>query len=99
MARTPTDPDCIWNYAFCELIDLGVKIDEYWYSVGNIDYNALDDLQGDYPHLFSPKGGNLLSLVQFFVELWYCLQTILIISLASFTALLSFELNTSLTLN
>jgi hypothetical protein len=34
MAPIPIDPDCVWNYYFCELIDLGVEIDEDWYSVG-----------------------------------------------------------------
>jgi hypothetical protein len=33
-------------------MDLGVEIDEDWYSIGNIDYDALDELWGDYPHLF-----------------------------------------------
>jgi hypothetical protein len=37
---------------FCEWIDLGVEIDEDWYSVGNIEYDALDDLRGDFPQLF-----------------------------------------------
>jgi hypothetical protein len=31
---------------------LGVEIDEDWYSVGNIEYDALDDIQGDFPQLF-----------------------------------------------
>jgi hypothetical protein len=31
---------------------LGVEIDEDWYSVGNIKYDALDDLRGDFPQLF-----------------------------------------------
>jgi hypothetical protein len=44
MARIPTNTNCVWNYSFCEL-------DEDWYSVGNIEYDALNDLRGDYPHL------------------------------------------------
>ena len=40
------------NYSFCEWIDLGVEIDEDWYSVGNIENDALDDLQDDFPQLF-----------------------------------------------
>jgi hypothetical protein len=52
MAPIPIDSDCVWNYSFCEWIDLGVEIDEDWYSVGNIEYDALDDLRGDFPQLF-----------------------------------------------
>jgi hypothetical protein len=52
MAPIPIDPDCMWNYSFCELMDLGVKIDDDWYSIGNIEYNALDDLQDDFSQLF-----------------------------------------------
>jgi hypothetical protein len=48
MAPIPIDPECMWNYSFYEWIDLGVKIDEDWYSVGNIKYDALDDLRGDF---------------------------------------------------
>jgi hypothetical protein len=33
-------------------VDLGVEIDDDWYSLGNINYNALDDLQVDFSHLF-----------------------------------------------
>jgi hypothetical protein len=44
----PIDLDCIWNYSFCEWIDLGVEIEEDWYSVGNIEYDALDDLRVDF---------------------------------------------------
>jgi hypothetical protein len=55
MAMIPTDPDCMWSYSFCELIDFGVEIDDDWYSVGNIDHDDLDDLQGDYPHLFEDE--------------------------------------------
>jgi hypothetical protein len=51
MARIPTYPNCIWNYSFCEWIDLGVEIDDDWYNMGNIDCNALDDLQNDLPYL------------------------------------------------
>ena len=36
MTPIPIDLDCIWNYSFCELMGLGVEIDEDWYSVGNI---------------------------------------------------------------
>jgi hypothetical protein len=46
------DPDCIWNYSFCEWIDLGVEIDNDCYSVGNIEYDALNDLQVNFPQLF-----------------------------------------------
>jgi hypothetical protein len=59
MARIPTNIDCVWNHSFCDLIDLGVEIDEDWHSVGNIDYDALDDLQGDYPHLFEDDATEL----------------------------------------
>ena len=52
MAPIPIDPDYIWSYSFCKLMDLGVEIDEDWYSVGNIEYDALDDLQGDFSQLF-----------------------------------------------
>jgi hypothetical protein len=55
MAPIPIDPDCVWNYSFCEWIDLGVEIDEDWYSVGNIEYNALDDLRGDFPQLIEEE--------------------------------------------
>jgi hypothetical protein len=48
MAPIPIDPDCVWNYSFCEWIDLGVEIDKDWYSVGNIEYDALDDLRGNF---------------------------------------------------
>jgi hypothetical protein len=33
-------------------MDLGVEIDEDWYSIGNIEYDALDDLQDDFTQLF-----------------------------------------------
>jgi hypothetical protein len=52
MAPIPIDPDCVWNYSFCKWIDLGVEIDEDWYSVGNIEYDALDDLRGNFLQLF-----------------------------------------------
>jgi hypothetical protein len=52
MAPIPIDPNCVWNYSFCEWIDLGVEIDEDRYSVGNIEYDALDDLRGNFPQLF-----------------------------------------------
>jgi hypothetical protein len=52
MAPIPVDLECVWNYSFSEWIDLGVEIDEDWYSVGNIEYDALDDLCGDFPQLF-----------------------------------------------
>jgi hypothetical protein len=42
----------MWNYSFCELMDLGVKIDDDWYSVGNIEYDVLDYLQGDFQQFF-----------------------------------------------
>ena len=47
----PIDPDCMWNYSY-ELMDIGVEIDEDWYSVGNIEYDALNELRGDFPQLF-----------------------------------------------
>lgn len=37
---------------FCELMDMGVEIDDDWYNVGNIDYDTLDDLCDDLAHLF-----------------------------------------------
>jgi len=55
MMRMPTNPDYVWNYSFYQLMDLGVEIDEDWCSVGNIDYDALDDLRGNYPHLFEDE--------------------------------------------
>jgi hypothetical protein len=55
MAPIPINPDCVWNYSFCEWIDLGVEIDEDWYSVGNIKCDALDDLRGDFPQLFEEE--------------------------------------------
>jgi hypothetical protein len=48
MAPIPISPDGMWNYLFCELIDLGVEIDDDWYSVGNIEYDALDNLRGEF---------------------------------------------------
>ena len=52
MAPIKIDLDCVWNYSFCEWIDLGVEIDEDWHNVGNIEYDALNDLGGDFPQLF-----------------------------------------------
>jgi hypothetical protein len=40
MAPIPIDPDCVWNYSFCEWIDLKVEIDEDRYSVGIIEYDT-----------------------------------------------------------
>jgi hypothetical protein len=44
MASIPIDPNYVWNYSFCEWIYLGVEINEDWYNVGNIEYDALNDL-------------------------------------------------------
>jgi hypothetical protein len=52
MTPITIDPDCIWNYSFCELMGLGVEIDEDWYNVGNIEYDAHVHLQGDFQQLF-----------------------------------------------
>jgi hypothetical protein len=52
MAPIPIDSNYMWNYSFCEWIDLRVEIDEDSYSGGNIKYDALDDLCGDFPQLF-----------------------------------------------
>jgi hypothetical protein len=52
MAPISIDPDCMWNDSFCKLMGLGVEIDEDWYSVGNIEYDTLNDLRGDFPQLF-----------------------------------------------
>jgi hypothetical protein len=52
MAPIPINSNCMWSYSCCELMDLGVLIDDDWYSVGNIEYDAIDDLQGDFPQLF-----------------------------------------------
>lgn len=49
------DPDCTWNYSICKLIDLRVEIDEDWYSVGNIDYDALDDLLVEFSYPFKDE--------------------------------------------
>ena len=35
---------------------MGVEIDEDWYSVSNIEYNALNDLHGDFLQLFEEDG-------------------------------------------
>jgi hypothetical protein len=48
MAPIPIDPNCMWNYSFCELIDSGVEIDENWYSIVNIEYDLIDDLRDDF---------------------------------------------------
>jgi hypothetical protein len=48
MATTPVDPDCMWNCSYCELVDLGVKINDDWNSVGNIKYDTFNDLQGHF---------------------------------------------------
>jgi hypothetical protein len=48
MVPIPIDLDCVQNYSFCEWIDLGVEINEDWYSVGNIKYDAFNDLRGDF---------------------------------------------------
>jgi hypothetical protein len=55
MAPILIDPDCVWNYSFSEWIDLKVEIDEDWYSVGNIKYDALDDLRGNFSQLFEKE--------------------------------------------
>jgi hypothetical protein len=52
MAPIPIDQDCVWNYYFCEWIDLRVEIDNDWYRMGNIEYDALDDLRNDFPQWF-----------------------------------------------
>ena len=52
MAPIPIDLDCMWNYSFCELMDLGVEIDEDWHSFGNIEYDTHDDLRDDFSQLF-----------------------------------------------
>jgi hypothetical protein len=52
MAPIPIDHNYAWYYSFCEWIDLGVEIYEDWYSVGNIEYDALNDLRGDFSQLF-----------------------------------------------
>jgi hypothetical protein len=52
MTPIPIDLDCMWNNSFCELMDLRVEIDDDWYSVGNIEYDALDNLRGDFSRLF-----------------------------------------------
>ena len=36
-------------------MDLGVEIDDDWYSVGNIEYEVLDDLRGDIQQFFLKK--------------------------------------------
>jgi hypothetical protein len=49
MTPIPIDPNCMWNYSFYELMDLGVEINEDWYSIGNIEYDALNDLRDNFP--------------------------------------------------
>ncbi len=61
MANIPMDPNCTWNYSICKFIYLRVDIDEDWYSAGNIDYDALDDLRDNYPHLFEDEGAEILA--------------------------------------
>lgn len=51
MANIPTDPDCRWNYSFC---DSGDELDEDWYSVGSIEYDPFDDLlDNDYVYVWN----------------------------------------------
>jgi hypothetical protein len=52
MAPIPINLNCAWNHSCCEWIDLGVEIDEDWYSVVYIKYDALDDLRDDFSQLF-----------------------------------------------
>ena len=52
MGPIPINPDYMWNYSFCELMDLGVEIDEDWYNIDNIEYDVLDDLWDDFSQLF-----------------------------------------------
>jgi hypothetical protein len=33
-------------------MELGVEINDDWYNIGNIEYDALDNLRGDFPQLF-----------------------------------------------
>jgi hypothetical protein len=40
---------------FCELINLGFKIDDDWNSVGSIEYDALDDFQVNFSHPFKDE--------------------------------------------
>ena len=49
MAPKPIDPDCMKNFSFYELMNLRVEIDKDSYSIGNIEYDVLDDLQDDFP--------------------------------------------------
>jgi hypothetical protein len=44
MAPIPIDLDYVWNYSLYEWIDLGLEIDKDWYSMGNIEYDAFDNL-------------------------------------------------------
>lgn len=52
MVKIPIDPDCEWNYLFFEWMRLGVDYLEEWYSVGNIDYDVLENLLDDLPHFY-----------------------------------------------
>lgn len=45
------DPNYEWNYLFFELMDMGVEYEDDWDSVGNIDYDTLDDPPDDFPQL------------------------------------------------
>jgi hypothetical protein len=42
----------VWNYYFCEWIDLRVEFDKDWYRMGNIEYDAFDNLCDDFPQRF-----------------------------------------------
>ena len=53
MAPIPINPNCMWNYSFCELMDLGVEIVAHWCSIGNIEYDTLDDLRCDILQLLA----------------------------------------------
>ena len=52
MAPIPIDPNCMGNYSFCEMMDVGEEIDKVWNGVGNIEYDVLEDLRGDFSQLF-----------------------------------------------
>jgi hypothetical protein len=55
MPRLPMDPNCM-ELLFLWVDRSRVEIDDGWCSVGNIDYDALDDLRDDSPHLFKNEG-------------------------------------------
>ena len=57
MAPIPINPNYAWNYSFCKCIDLEVEINKDWYSVGNIEHDALDDLRGNFLQLFEEDNG------------------------------------------